>query len=366
MKKTIASFLVGITSMLPVLALAQTSSVTGTVFSTSSGNTNTTTTITGTVGSTSTSTTGSNNGGNTNWNTNGWSYSTSTPNGTSTFNVTVGNGNTNCIVIRQNLSIGATDVSTGGAITQLQNFLNEQGFNVSAVGRFGPQTKAALQHFQQAHGITATGNLGPMTREAILKIRCSDVTIPQIQKGIQTAQAVALDQTMRKLWEDHITWTRLYIVESAAGLPGASTTAVRLLQNQQDIGNAIKPYYGEAAGNQLTSLLNTHIKETVNVLNAAKAGDEAALASAKTAWYDNANQIATFLSTTNPTSWPLVTMQKHMKDHLDILLDQAVHQIRGNYPASVADYDAAHLKILMLADTLAKGIVAQFPNQFQQ
>lgn len=72
-------------------------------------------------------------------------------------------------------------------------------------------------------------------------------------------RATDFHQAMRKLWEDHVSWTRLYIVSVAGGLPDADLTAQRLLQNQTDIGNAIKPFYGEAAGNQPTSFLRDHI-----------------------------------------------------------------------------------------------------------
>src|SRR5678815_2469589 len=71
--------------------------------------------------------------------------------------------------------------------------------------------------------------------------------------------AQGLRNDMRKLWEDHITWTRLYIVSAAANLPNKDATAQRLLQNQTDIGNAIKPFYGDAAGVKLTGLLKDHI-----------------------------------------------------------------------------------------------------------
>jgi hypothetical protein len=86
-----------------------------------------------------------------------------------------------------------------------------------------------------------------------------------------SAKSVAFTQAMDKLWEDHITWTRMVIVDFAAGLPDLKTAETRLLRNQADIGNAIKPYYGTAAGNQLTELLRTHILEAVPVLVDAKA-----------------------------------------------------------------------------------------------
>src|SRR5260370_7172742 len=68
-----------------------------------------------------------------------------------------------------------------------------------------------------------------------------------------------LRKGMRKLWEDHITWTRLYIVSATADLPDKDATAKRLLQNQTDIGNAIKPFYRPPPGHNLMPFLKTHI-----------------------------------------------------------------------------------------------------------
>src|SRR5204863_6022109 len=129
-------------------------------------------------------------------------------------------------------------------------------------------------------------------------------------------KAVAFRSAMDKLWEDHITWTRMVIVDFAAGLPDLQTAEARLLRNQADIGNAIKPYYGAAAGRQLTGLLRTHILEAVPVLAAAKAGDKVRLTQSLNAWYANANQIAAFLSRANPGSWPLGMTRAMMKQHL--------------------------------------------------
>src|SRR6478672_12028825 len=86
---------------------------------------------------------------------------------------------------------------------------------------------------------------------------------------------LAFHDGMRKLWEDHITWTRLAIVSFAADLPDLQATENRLLANQADIGNAIKPYYGRAAGAKLTKLLREHILGAVDLLVAAKSGDAA-------------------------------------------------------------------------------------------
>jgi hypothetical protein len=176
--------------------------------------------------------------------------------------------------------------------------------------------------------------------------------------------ATSFGKTMRKLWEDHVTWTRMVIVDFAAGLPALKASETRLLRNQSDIGNAIKPYYGAGAGNTLTALLRTHILEAVPVLEAAKAGNEAKLRVALRAWYANANEIAAFLSRANPAHWPLAATRMMMRMHLDLTAREAVARLQGKWIADVAAYDAVHREILEMADTLAAGIVAQFPRRF--
>jgi hypothetical protein len=177
--------------------------------------------------------------------------------------------------------------------------------------------------------------------------------------------AQAFHDEMRKLWEDHITWTRLVIVSLANDLPDTQTTVDRLLQNQVDIGAAIKPFYGEAAGDQLTSLLRDHIVIAADVIVAAKAGDTAAFEEAKARWYANADDIAEFLHAANPESWPLDEMKEMMREHLDITLLEAGTYLGGDFAASVGAYDDVHVQALHMADMLSEGIIRQFPSQFK-
>jgi hypothetical protein len=177
-------------------------------------------------------------------------------------------------------------------------------------------------------------------------------------------ERVAFQDAMRKLWEDHITWTRLYIVSFAADLPDQELTAERLLRNQTDIGDAIKPFYGEDAGNELTTLLEEHIQGAVDLLAAAKAGDQAAVETASANWYANADAIAAFLNAANPDIWPLADLQAEMKMHLDLTLEEATARLNGDFAADIAAYDQIHDHILKLADLLSTGIMQQFPDKF--
>jgi hypothetical protein len=178
---------------------------------------------------------------------------------------------------------------------------------------------------------------------------------------------VAFHDAMRKLWEDHIVWTRQYIV-SAATLPGdladIGPTTDRLLANQDDIGDALKPFYGEAAGDQVTALLRDHILTAAELIAAAKAGDADAVDAASTAWYANAHDIAVALHDLNPDHWTLADLDAMMKEHLDLTLEEAVARLQGRYADDIAAYERVHAEILSMADMLSDGIIAQFPSRF--
>lgn len=192
-----------------------------------------------------------------------------------------------------------------------------------------------------------------------------DAATAQVRGGSVTAKQLRFHDAMRKLWEDHITWTRMAIVSFAADAPDLKPTEARLLANQDDIGNAIKPYYGKAAGNALTKLLKEHIVGAVTLMAAAKSDDSAATAKAKADWYANGNKIADFLHGANPTAWPKSVMRSMMKAHLDETLDEAVNRLTGHFAVDIRAYDRVHHHILMMADSLSAGIMRQFPKRFR-
>lgn len=183
-----------------------------------------------------------------------------------------------------------------------------------------------------------------------------------------TAKQVALHDKMRKLWEDHIVWTRAAIVTFATTTDDTAAfdvSAQRLLRNQTHLGNAIKPYYGEDAGNALTSLLRDHILIAVEVMQAAKSGDTEAFEEASSRWYDNGNDVADAISALDRHTWPRAVVRDMMRMHLDQTLAEAAGELTGDYEASVKAYNEIHRHILKMADALSGGIVAQFPGRFR-
>lgn len=197
-----------------------------------------------------------------------------------------------------------------------------------------------------------------------ISLAVGNVSASSLSNDRETAKAAAFQDAMRKLWEDHMTWTRVFIISAAADLPDKAAATDRLLQNQVDIGNAIKPYYGDAAGNQLTALLKEHITTAAEIVTAAKANDKAKQDDATKRWFANADQIADFLSKANAKNWPQAEMRKMMKEHLNLTTEEVVARLQGNWTADIAAYDKVHEQLLHMADMLSMGIVNQFPDKF--
>jgi len=172
-----------------------------------------------------------------------------------------------------------------------------------------------------------------------------------------------LRTAMRKLWEDHVTWTRNVILCIMDGLPGTDQAVARLLKNQDDIGNAIKPYYGNDAGKKLTGLLRVHITTAADLLKAAKVDNKTAFDDANKKWTANADEISDFLSKANP-NWKLSDMKMMMHDHLKLTTNEAVARKKKDYDADVKAYDQVHDEILKMSDMLTDGIVKRFGDRF--
>jgi hypothetical protein len=179
-----------------------------------------------------------------------------------------------------------------------------------------------------------------------------------------TRKELALHNGMRVLWEDHVTWTRLAVISLVAGAPDTDATVARLLKNQTDIGNAIKPYYGIAAATALTRLLREHILIAADLIAAAKAGDQAKVDAEQARWQANAGDIATFLSKANPQHWKRGAVRAMLNEHLRLTTQEVVARLQGKWAADVAAYDRIHQHALGMADTLSTGIVDQFPKRF--
>jgi hypothetical protein len=214
--------------------------------------------------------------------------------------------------------------------------------------------------------------------------------------GSESAAAEPVRLALRKLWSDHVFWTREYIIAATTGPHGltdvaehlpvgsmgagvantaqaalsavpasdADAAASRLLRNQDDIGNAIVPYYGADAGNQLTNLLKAHIMIAVELVADAKGGNDDKFAADDARWSENAVQIARFLAGANP-NWPEKDVSDLLALHLELTKGEVVARLKKDWNAAVKAFDDIFTEITVLADALYDGLVAQFPDKFR-
>jgi len=173
-----------------------------------------------------------------------------------------------------------------------------------------------------------------------------------------------LKSSMRLVWEQHVYWTRLTINSIVFNLPDVNFTTARLLQNATDMGNLLRPFYGDNIAEKFTSLIRNHLVIAAELVKAAKANDQNAAADAERRWYENGEGISEFLSAINPYISKRDFQVMFFK-HLELTKMEAVFIIQKDFGASIATFDKIELEALQMADTITAAIVKQFPNAFQ-
>lgn len=181
--------------------------------------------------------------------------------------------------------------------------------------------------------------------------------------GSSSPKTAVLSASMRTLLEDRIIWTRMYLIDTASNDGFATADTDRLMKNQEAIGNAMKPYYGDSAGSTATNLLKQDISNMVAFAKAAKAQDSAAENKASTQWTTSSDQTADFLTKQNP-NWSTGDIRFALRSYVDVTKQEAVDIFSDKYDASISDYDTLQKQVLQTADALSLGIMQQFPDRF--
>lgn len=186
-----------------------------------------------------------------------------------------------------------------------------------------------------------------------------------VRKDITCTKSICnLKILEKKLWIDHVSWTRSFIVSDLASLEDKDSVVDRLLRNQDEIGNSIKPYYGEEAGNKFASLLREHIQIGGQVVDAAKTSNKDDLENYSKLWYENADKIAKFLSDLNPY-YSYDTIKDMLYTHLKLVTDQVVSRLNKNWNKDIEAYDKNEDHMINFADIIINGIIKQYPQKFQ-
>ena len=178
-------------------------------------------------------------------------------------------------------------------------------------------------------------------------------------KVCMTCEQVEIMNMFRRLWMEHVLWTRFFIISTAFNLPDLPFVTQRLLRNPADFANAFRPFYGERTAARFEQLLTEHLVIAAQLVNAAKAGDTAEVERLQKLWYANAGEIARFLASINPF-WNECVWRELLFDHLRMTEAEAVLTLTGQYEQSIEEYDAIQAEALKMADVMACGIIKQF------
>lgn len=174
-----------------------------------------------------------------------------------------------------------------------------------------------------------------------------------------SAKQLNLMNTFRQLWEQHIMWTRSFIISTASNLGDLDLVTKRLLHNPIDFSNVLRSFYGEEKANEFRMLLEQHLLIAADLVNAAKRGDTAIVNIIEKKWYENADNIATFLASINPY-WNKEKWQTLLYDHLKMTENEAVSRLNSRYLNDIKEYDAIENEALTMADYMSSGIMIQF------
>ena len=184
----------------------------------------------------------------------------------------------------------------------------------------------------------------------------------QIRHCISMAE-LNLKNTHRLLWEQHVNWTRMTIISIVFGLPNLPVVQDRLLRNATDMGNMLRPYYGDKIADAYGKLIKEHLLQAAELVTAAAKGDAKKAAEAEKEWYKNADEIAVFLSSINPYLQK-EEVRKMFYEHLALTKYEAVSMIQKKYKLDVEVFDQIEAQALEMADAISDAIIKQFPNMF--
>ncbi|PKR77344.1 hypothetical protein CEY16_11465 [Halalkalibacillus sediminis] len=175
---------------------------------------------------------------------------------------------------------------------------------------------------------------------------------------------VELKTEMRSLWEEHVAWTRMTIISLTFDLPDVDEVITRLLQNAEDMGDALRPLYGDQIGDRFAELIKEHLLIAADLVNAAIAGDAEAATEAERKWYANADEISLFMSKINPYLSE-EEFRNMFYTHLDLTKSEAVAMINMEYEKDIQIYDEIEEQALGMSDAITDAIVKQFPQTFR-
>ncbi|MCJ7445004.1 MAG: hypothetical protein MUO26_10840 [Methanotrichaceae archaeon] len=186
--------------------------------------------------------------------------------------------------------------------------------------------------------------------------------VNQTDRVITPAEASLLLQ-LRTLWQEHIFWTRMAIMTIIQNSGDKDPVIARLLRNYEDMAETVQPYLGNESAKNYGDLIEEHLIIAAELVETAKDGNETALEDVNSRWFKNADEIASFENKTIPVL-TLEMREAMWHEHLNLTKNQTQQLLAKDFNASIDTFDRIEEQSNMMADSLAEGIIQQFPEKF--
>lgn len=200
------------------------------------------------------------------------------------------------------------------------------------------------------------GNLSEeLEPEIVGQVNQTDVVITPAEESLWLQE--------RTLWQEHVFWTRMAIISIIQDSEDKGPVLNRLLRNHEDMAETLAPYLGNETASEYGNLIEKHLQIAAEMVTAAREDDQTAFEDASARWYENADEIAAFENTTIP-KLALDERKAMWHEHLNLTNNEVIELLNEDYSTSIDTFDLIEEQANMMADSLANGIIQQFPERF--
>lgn len=175
---------------------------------------------------------------------------------------------------------------------------------------------------------------------------------------------INLNKNLRKLFAENAVWTHNYTVSFISASPDAAENAKRILENNDELGFLITPYYGNSAGSKFSRLLNARADIFSDMVYFARVGNHNNFSAKEKELQKNADEIANFLSDINPKYFKKQEINEVFNKQAYLLIDTIASRIKNDWNKNISDFDEMFDYSAIMADKISEGITKQFPDMF--
>ncbi|MDD2490511.1 MAG: acetylglutamate kinase [Bacilli bacterium] len=182
------------------------------------------------------------------------------------------------------------------------------------------------------------------------------------EKPTKNITFLNLNNELRRLWEEHIFWTKITIMALTSDTLDTKFVTNRLLKNADDFGQLFAFFYDQSIAEQFKNLIRDHLTIAADLVVAAKKGDNNSVKIIDEKWHKNADEIARFMNSINPY-FNETEIKNMFYNHLALTKNEAVAILTNKYEEAIKLFDKIEIQALMMSDMFLEGFTRQFPNQ---